>query len=98
MSGYQQKDLTGTLFKNKRKEKETHPNATGTAMIDGVEYRVSAWTRKDKNGDPYQSLAFSRADSRSDSRERPTAERRGSQGNRLADQLSDDIPFTMEWR
>ncbi len=89
MSSYQQKDLTGTLFKNKRKEKETHPNATGTALIDGVEYRVSAWTRKDKNGDPYQSLAFTRADSRSDSRERPTAERRGS----LKDQLDDSIPF-----
>lgn len=89
MSGYQQKDLTGTLFKNKRKEKDTQPGATGTALIDGVEYRVSAWTRKDKNGDPYQSLAFTRADRPYDSRERPTAERRGS----MKDELDSDIPF-----
>jgi hypothetical protein len=56
--GYQQKELCGSLFKNDKREKDTHPNATGTAMIGGVEYWVSAWTKKDKNGNPWQSLAF----------------------------------------
>lgn len=55
---YEMKDFSGSLFKNERKEKETHPNATGTALINGVEYWVSAWTKKDKNGNNWQSLAF----------------------------------------
>jgi len=57
---YEQRDMSGSLFKNRKKEKDSHPNATGSAMIDGVEYWVSAWTKKDKNGDPWQSLAFKR--------------------------------------
>lgn len=55
---YEMKELSGSLFKNTKREKDTHPNATGTALIDGVEYWVSAWTKKDKNGNPWQSLAF----------------------------------------
>lgn len=54
---YEQKDFTGALFKNEKREKDTHPHATGAAMIDGVEYWVSAWTKEGKNG-KYQSLAF----------------------------------------
>ena len=54
---YEQKDNTGTLFKNDRREKDTHPHATGTALIDGVEYYVSAWTKEGKKG-KFQSLSF----------------------------------------
>lgn len=55
---YEQKDNSGSLFKNDRKTTEQHPNATGSAKIAGIEYWVSAWTKKDKNGNPWQSLAF----------------------------------------
>jgi hypothetical protein len=55
---YEQKNLTGQLFKNARKTEESHPNATGSALINGVEYWVNAWTKKDKNGQPWQSLSF----------------------------------------
>lgn len=55
---YEMKDFSGSLFKNERREKDTHPNATGSALINGVEYWVSAWTKKDKNGNNWQSLAF----------------------------------------
>jgi hypothetical protein len=58
MMAYEQKELSGSLFKNDKREKDTHPNATGSALIGGVEYWVSAWTKKDKNGNPWQSLAF----------------------------------------
>ena len=61
---YQQKDNTGSLHRNERKEKDTHPNATGSATIDSVEYWISAWTKKDKNGNLYQSLAFKRKEER----------------------------------
>ena len=56
---YEQRDNSGVLFKNEKREKPSHPNATGSAMIDGVEYWVSAWTKEGKNG-KFQSLAFKR--------------------------------------
>ena len=59
---YEQKDNSGSLFKNERREKETHAHARGSALIDGVEYFVDAWTNTDKNGNKYQSLKFKRKD------------------------------------
>ena len=53
---------TGSLFKNDKREKETHPNAKGSAVIDGVDYWVSAWTNDAKDGSKYQSLKFSKKD------------------------------------
>jgi hypothetical protein len=58
MTKFQFKENTGVLFRNEKKEKDTHPNMTGSAMIDGVEYWVSAWTKEGKNGERFQSLSF----------------------------------------
>lgn len=59
MSSYQPRDNSGTLWKNDRREKETHPHAKGDCIIDGVEYWVSAWTKEGKKG-RFQSLSFER--------------------------------------
>ena len=64
MTSFQQKDNSGSLFRNDKREKDSHPHAKGSAMIDGVAYFVSAWTKEDKNGNRYQSLAFTRKDAR----------------------------------
>ena len=58
----EQRDNSGVLFRNTYKEKDSQPNAKGTAMVDGVLYEVAAWTKRDKNGDPFQSLSFKRKD------------------------------------
>ena len=56
---YEIRDMTGSLFDNgARKKKDSHPDRSGTAMIDGREYWVSGWLKKDKNGKPWLSLAF----------------------------------------
>ena len=60
---YEQKDMSGTLFKNDKREKETHPHAKGTALIDGVEYWVSAWTKEGARG-RFQSLSFQKKEQR----------------------------------
>jgi hypothetical protein len=60
--GYEQKDNSGSLFKNDRREKDTHAHAKGTALIDGVEYWVDAWTNEARDGSKYQSLKFKRKD------------------------------------
>jgi type II secretory pathway component PulJ len=59
MAKFEQRPNTGSLFKNDKREKDTHPHATGSALIDGVEYWVSAWTKEGKSG-KFQSLAFKR--------------------------------------
>ncbi len=53
---YEQKNLTGALFKNKRKEAETHPDYTGSALVEGVEYYLDAWIKESKNGEKYMSV------------------------------------------
>lgn len=53
----------GGIWINKRKEKDTHPDYTGSVNIDGVEYWVSAWKRYSaKTGEPFLSLAVKRKD------------------------------------
>ena len=54
---WEQRDNSGSLFKNEDKTEDKHPHAKGTALIGGVEYWVSAWTKEGKNG-RFQSLAF----------------------------------------
>lgn len=46
-------DMAGSLFKNDRKSKDTHPDLTGSAMVDGVEYYLSAWRKTGAKGDFY---------------------------------------------
>lgn len=62
---YEQKENTGSLFKNDKREKETHAHARGSALIDGVEYWIDAWTNETRDGSKYQSLKFKRKEARS---------------------------------
>ena len=55
---YETKDFTGALFANDKRHKDTDPNAKGSAVIDGIDYWVSAWTNTAKSGKRYQSLKF----------------------------------------
>jgi hypothetical protein len=61
---YEQKDLQGSIFANDKRENDKQPNAKGSCMIGGDEYWISAWTKTDKNGNKFQSLAFKRKDQR----------------------------------
>ena len=54
---YENKDMEGSLFKNKDKQPgDNKPNAKGNVMVAGVMYRISAWTNKTKADEPYQKL------------------------------------------
>ena len=63
MNKFEQRDNSGTLWKNDHRESEKHPNAKGSALIDGVEYWVSAWTKEGQKG-KFQSLSFERKEAK----------------------------------
>lgn len=55
---YETKDMTGSAFRNKRKEMQTHADLTGEAKIFGRDVWVNVWKKQDKNGDTYISMSF----------------------------------------
>ena len=91
---YEQKDMSGSLFRNNRKEKETHPDYSGTVRIDGHDMWISAWLREQKDGTKYFSLAFKRKDGTS---ARPLPEQKvqefKDEAKRVFDLDGDSVPF-----
>ena len=82
---YEARDMSGSVFINDRKERDNQPDRTGSCMIDGVEYWVNGWVKKDKNGKPWMSLAFKRKDAPSTGRPPPAPQH--------SDLDEDSIPF-----
>ena len=105
---YEQRNNSGSIFKNDRKERDNHPDRTGTAMIDGVEYWISGWIKSGNKGQ-FLSLAFKRKDQQPRGRSisehaqakvrkpDPISTGRHPNGYDGRD-LNDDIPFAPEFR
>ena len=49
----------GSIWKNDRKEKDTHPDFKGSVNVEGTEYWVSAWKRRPGANPKAPSLSFS---------------------------------------
>jgi hypothetical protein len=79
---YEQRDMSGSLFRNDKRESENQPNMKGSAMIDGAEFWVSAWTKTSKTGEKWVSLAFTPKEARA-AKPEPAA----------TDNWGDEIPF-----
>lgn len=81
---FEHKPNRGSLFRNEKKEKDTHPDSQGSALIDGKEYWISAWRNAEPGKKVYWSLAFQPKD---EQKEAPPQE-----PHPPAD-LDDEIPF-----
>lgn len=46
----QRKDNSFALFKNDRKEKDTHADYQGTLTVNGQEFWINAWINEPKGG------------------------------------------------
>jgi hypothetical protein len=47
---YEQKDNSGILFKNEKKQSDKHPDYKGNALIGGKLYWLAGWIKKGKKG------------------------------------------------
>ena len=77
-SKYETRDMSGTLFRETEKTKETQPDYTGKVVVRGETLRIAGWLKEGKSGKPYVSLAFSE----------PRAPEKPKQ-----EVTNDDIPF-----
>lgn len=80
---YELKEGQGSLFKNKQRKSDSHPNARGEIKINGIVYEIAAWTKTTKNGEPWQSLSV-----KVKANESPKESPKESGGD-----FDDDIPF-----
>ena len=81
MAGYEHKENSGSLFRNERKEKETHPDYKGTCLLNGVKMEIAAWIKESSTGTKFMSLRFE------EPRERAAAPKKSEEV------VDEDIPF-----
>jgi len=78
---------TGALFKNDKKENDTHSDYNGTINVDGVEYWLNAWIKKSKAGKTYMSLSVKPKEAKKEKAQEQT------RPQKQYEEFNDDIPF-----
>lgn len=88
MSDYEQKDNSGVLFKNDKKESDRHPDYKGNIRVAGVDYWLSSWINTSKSGQKYMSVSVQPKDQ---------AHQQGIDQAKAAtapvEDFKDDVPF-----
>jgi uncharacterized protein (DUF736 family) len=89
---YEMKYMSGSLFKNDRKETDTHPDYKGSALINGVEHWLDAWINTAKDGSKYMSLKMKPKEARGLPATNEHAGYTPPNTTAMID-LDDDVPF-----
>jgi hypothetical protein len=81
---------SGLLSKNKRKEKDTHPDYSGSINVGGVEYWLSGWIKTGKESSKLAGEKFFLLSVKPKDEQRAPAP---APAPAPADDFNDDIPF-----
>ena len=71
---YEVRDMSGSAFNNKRRDRENSPHLTGSARLFGKDVWVNVWKKTDKNGETWISFSFKEKEPRQEQETRPTNE------------------------
>ena len=96
---------SGALFKNDKKQSESHPDYKGTINVDGREYWLSSWLKFSKSGNKFMSLSVQPKETQQVQQrqpaQRPAPSHDAARARQLApkrqngvfDDMDDDTPF-----
>ena len=94
---YEKKDMSGTLFRNDRKEKDTHPDWAGYIIINGEEFWLNCWEKNGAKGLFFSLAAKPKmeraAEIRGGYQGKDRDDPRTSYGDPASDLDSDSVPF-----
>ena len=95
----ERRDMSGILFKNDRKQQDTHADYQGTCTIGGVEYYMNAWLKDGARG-KFMSFSFKPKNLPADYGKQPAFEDRMADDTRSKGPSfgGDEIPFAPEFR
>lgn len=62
---WETKNNSGSAFKNRRKQKDTHPDYTGEIRVNNELFWLNVWVKETQAGDPWFSYSVSPKEERS---------------------------------
>lgn len=89
---YERRDNSGLLADNDRKEKDSHPDMSGSVTINGTEMWISGWWKDGRRG-RFLSLAFKPKEDRMERRGDHYVAPKKRPLPPVGEEIDDDLPF-----
>lgn len=86
---------SGILSRNERKQKDTHPDFSGSINVDGVDYWLSGWLKEGKAGGKMEGKKFFSlsVQPKNPPADKPVAATKPAASAPNFADMDDDIPF-----
>jgi hypothetical protein len=93
----------GAIWKNDDKQTDNQPDFKGSLNVNGVEYWVSAWKRKEGANQKSPALSFTikpkeQSTGQRTAPKKPNSYAQATGASFPGDDMNDQIPFAPEWR